>query len=45
MAIKAMLIGGGGMGIMHGKNFAAHPDCELTAVCEHVAGLRKAVRG
>lgn len=34
MAIKAMLIGGGGMGIMHGKNFAAHPDCELLAVCD-----------
>ena len=49
MAIKAMLIGGGGMGVMHGKNFAAHPDCELLAVCdmnaERLAVLQKEFPG
>ncbi len=34
MAIKAMLIGGGPIGLIHGRNFADHPDCELAAVCD-----------
>jgi len=34
MAIKAMLIGGGPVGLIHGKNFASNPDCSLAAVCD-----------
>lgn len=32
--IKCALISGKGMGIMHGTNFSAHPDCQLVGVCD-----------
>lgn len=32
--VKCALISGKSMGLLHGKNFANHPDAELAAVCD-----------